>query len=88
MENMTEEQLLEIYNDFYKYYSHEEFIEMMIDYEQRKQNQENLIKYIEEELNLIDNVYLLEEIDEDVRRHLLTKEDIFKNLLERIKSNK
>lgn len=52
------------------------------------EDKENLIKYIEEELNLIDNVYLLEEIDEDVRRHLLTKEDIFKNLLERIKSGK
>jgi len=48
---------------------------------------ENLIKYIEDELNLIDSVYLLDETDEDVRRYFLSKSDIYKDLLERIKSN-
>lgn len=80
---MNEEELLEIYNNFYQYYSHEDFIKMLTnkerlqrkfrdtnkglnkvlksrriwknryyrEKEKRKQNQENLIKYIEDKKN-------------------------------------
>lgn len=49
--------------------------------------QKEFIKYLEDELNLIDNVYLLEETDEDFRRYLLIQHDIFKNLVEDLKDS-
>lgn len=52
-----------------------------------KNQQKEFIKYLEDELNLIDNVYLLEETDEDFKRYLLIQHDIFKNLVKDLKDS-
>lgn len=90
MANMSEEQLLEIYSDFYKYYSHEEFIEMMIDYEQRNQNQENLIKYLEDKIKKIKESLCNSKDVDDIKLFNYMKDlmlSIYTDLLGRIKNN-
>lgn len=114
---MNEEELLEIYNNFYQYYSHEDFIKMMTnkerlqrkfkdtnkglnkvlksrkiwknryyrEKEKRKQDKENLIKYIEDEIkeySKFDTKKTMKQIEINTSVRL-----VYQDLLERIKNN-
>lgn len=51
-----------------------------------KEEKQNLIKYIEDKINM-NNIYLKEETDDENIEYLLIRNDVYKDLLERIKNN-
>ena len=72
-------------NDSKHLKEHELALTLLNECEERKQDKDNLIKYLEDKINMND-IYLKEETDESAQEYLLIKRDILKDVLERVKS--